>query len=267
MKKVVKYLALVLLLSCLLILKPANAIDIQINNFNIDINPIYLSVKDSFIKAKQKNEYPCMPRSLEELQGKKLIAFTFDDGPNNPTTLKLLEGLEKYNARVTFFVLGSRVNTHKKSLIKAYEQCNQIGNHTYNHYNLLKKNDKIIANEISSTNEAIYNIIGEYPTIIRTPYGNTNSQIKKIGNLPTISWSIDTLDWKYRNAEKIADKIIKNAEDGAIILLHDLYSTSVEGALIAMEELSDEYAFITIEEMMILKNINADINDTYYKFE
>lgn len=264
MKKYLKYLVLILLLSCLFVLKPANAIDIQTN---IDESSIYLNEKDNFIEIQQKNEDSCMPRSLEELQGKKLIAFTFDDGPNNPTTLKLLEGLEQYDARVTFFVVGSRINTHKESLIKAYERCNQIGNHTYNHYNLLKKDKKTISNEISSTNEAIYNIIGEYPTIIRTPYGNTNSQIKEIGNLPTILWSVDTLDWKYRNAEKIANKIIENAEDGAIILLHDLYSTSVEGALIAMEKLSDEYAFVTIEEMIILKNIDVDISKTYYKFE
>lgn len=212
-------------------------------------------------------EEPCRPRTLEELEGKKLIAFTFDDGPNNKTTLELVEGLKKYNARATFFVVGSRIERHKESLISAYENCNQIGNHTYSHYSLTKKSSSIVEKEIKDTSLAIYNVIGENPELIRTPYGSTNNRIKEIASLPMISWDIDTLDWKYRNENRIANTIVNKAHDGAIVLLHDLYPTSVKGALMAMEELKDEYAFVTIEEMMILKNVQIDLFKTYYSFK
>jgi len=225
----------------------------------------YTSLKHSSIIIEPED--PCALRDLNDLGGKKLIAFTFDDGPNNPTTLKLLENLEKYDARVTFFVVGSRINNHKESLIKAYETCNQIGNHTYSHYNLVKKNSEVVSSEINKTNESIYNVIGEYPVIMRPPYGSTSDRVKQLVNLPTISWNIDTLDWKYRDAERIANTIINNAEDGAVILLHDLYSTSVDGALLAMEQLKDEYAFVTIEEMAAIKGVELDKLKTYYNFK
>ena len=125
----------------------------------------------------------------------------------------------------------------------------------------------VVTNEITKTNDAIYNIIGEYPTIIRYPYGSSNEQIREIGNLPTILWSIDTLDWKYRDENRIANEIVENAEDGAVILLHDLYDTSVDGALMAMEQLKDEYAFVTIEEMSLIKQIQLDSSKVYRKFK
>ena len=262
MKNITNYFLLIILVISLIILKPTSQSNIFKFNYLLN-NIIYLDLEND---DEDIND-PCRPRNLEQLKGKKLIAFTFDDGPNNKTTLKLLEGLEKYDARVTFFVLGSRVNNNKESLVKAYETCNQIGNHTYNHFNLLKQNTTTITNEINTTNLEVYNIVGEYPTIIRPPYGNTNSNIKNIGNMPTILWNIDTLDWKYRNKDRISNEIIEKAHDGAIVLLHDIYSTSIEGALIAMEELKDEYVFVTIEEMMLLKNIEIDKNKTYYNFK
>lgn len=269
MKDITNYLILILLFVSLVVSKNTD----EVNNIfkthfflNSEINKIYSDIKEEIVEI-DTVEDPCKPRNISDLEGKKLIAFTFDDGPNNATTLKLLDGLKKYDARATFFVLGSRIDNHKESLIKSYQQCNQIGNHTYNHLNLLKQNINTISDEINNTNDSIYNILGEYPTVIRSPYGNTDQDIKAIGNMSTILWDVDTLDWKYRNSLKVADEIVKNAHDGAIILLHDIYSTSVDGALIAMEELKDEYAFVTIEEMMILKNVNFDISKTYYNFK
>lgn len=268
MKNVTNYFILIIFLISLVILKPTNEVEATFklnHSLNINEDIVYTEQKEEVEVL--ENVEPCRLRSIEDLKGKKIIAFTFDDGPNNATTLKLIEGLQQYDARVTFFVLGSRVEKHRDSLIRAYETCNQIGNHTYSHLNLLKQKEKVITNEIVNTNNAIYNIIGEYPTLIRPPYGNTNKKIKSIGNMPTILWNIDTLDWKYRNSERIANEIINNAEDGAIVLLHDIYPTSVEGALMAMEALKEEYVFVTIEEMMILKNIQIDITKSYYKFK
>lgn len=207
-------------------------------------------------------------RPLEEFKDKKLIAFTFDDGPSDEPTNYLLDNLDKYNARVTFFVLGSRVNQYQKTLKKAYAKGNIIASHTYSHLNLFNLNDYDIMNEIIKTNKAINSIIGIEPNLIRPPYGNINQDIKKLTNMSTILWDIDTEDWKYKNKDKIAENIIKNAHDGAIVLLHDIYKSSVEGALLAMEELSKEgYAFVTIDEMAQLKNLKLDKKTSYFNFK
>ena len=206
-------------------------------------------------------------RNLKEFSDKKLLAFTFDDGPSYIATNKLLDNLDKYNARVTFFVLGSRVEDYKDTLKRAHDMGNLIGSHTYSHSNLVKLNDYDIINEIKKTNDNIKNITGDNPIYLRPPYGNTNKNIKKLSNMNTIMWDLDTEDWKYKDKEKIAKYIIDNAHDGGIVLLHDLYETSIDGALLAMEELSKEgYAFVTIEEMIKLKNIELDKEKSYYYF-
>lgn len=120
-------------------------------------------------------------------------------------------------------------------------------------------------NEINDTNNAIKSIIGVNPKIIRPPYGNVNKNIDM--KMPVVLWNIDTLDWKYRDKNKVADAIVKNAHDGAIVLMHDIYKSSVEGALMAMERLKDEYYFVTIEEMAALKNIKLENNSKYFNIK
>lgn len=227
-------------------------------------------IKKEYLK--ESEEPPINPvekntRKLEDMKDKKLIAFTFDDGPLDKTTNRLLDNLDTYNARVTFFILGSRVNRYSSTLIRAYEQGNQIGSHTYSHLNLYKLNDGDILKEIVNTNNEVKNIIGEAPVLLRPPYGNTNSKIKALGDMYTILWDIDPEDWKYKDKDKIAENIVKNAHDGAIVLLHDIYETSIDGALLAMEKLQEKgYAFVTIEEMFQLKNIEPDKTKSYFKF-
>ena len=102
-------------------------------------------------------------RDLDQFKDKKLIAFTFDDGPSTKTTSRLLDGIQEYDARVTFFVLGSRVESNKDVLRRAYEEGNQIGSHTYNHLNLFLLDDASILSEVNQTNEAIESVIGVKP--------------------------------------------------------------------------------------------------------
>lgn len=238
-------------------------------NITIPYSELVGIIKEQY-RNYQKEESPIITpeiRDVEQFKDKKLIAFTFDDGPSTVTTNKLLDGLHKYNAKVTFFVLGSRINGNKDVLIRAYKEGNQIGSHTYNHLNLLKLDEYQVLKEIKSTNEEVKKVLGMEPTLLRPPYGNTNSEIKQISNMNTILWNIDTLDWKYKDKYKIADEIVEHAHDGAIVLLHDIYNSSVEGALLAMERLQKEgYAFVTIEEMTTLKNIDLAIDKSYYNF-
>ena len=235
----------------------------------IPYNELKGIIKNKYLKYSEKdNIKQDNNRDLKEFSNKKLIAFTFDDGPSYIGTNKLLDNLDKYNARVTFFVLGSRVNNYKDTLTKAYKMGNTIGSHTYSHSNLLKLDNYSVMDEIKKTNETIKNITGSETIYLRPPYGNINFDIKNISNMYTILWDLDTEDWKNKDKDRIADYIVSNAHDGAIVLLHDLYETSVDGALLAMERLEKEgYAFVTIDEMIKIKDIQLDINKNYYQLK
>lgn len=240
-----------------------NNVDIEVQ-ITIPYAEINYILKDEYKKTVQQK----FQRDLEQFRDKKLIAFTFDDGPDEYITNILLNGLSKYNAKVTFFVLGSRVNSNSNVLKRAHEEGNQIGSHTYNHKNLINLNQNQIMLEINHTATVIKEIIGEYPTVIRPPYGNINKIIKNYINVPIIMWNIDTLDWKYKDKETVKNNIISQAEDGDIVLLHDIYLSSVEGALLAMEELYKQgFAFVTIDEMAKLKGIEWKQGKNYYKFQ
>lgn len=207
-------------------------------------------------------------RDLSKFKDKKLICFTFDDGPGGKYTNKLMDNLDKYDARVTFFVVGSRINSYKTTLKRAYDQGNEIGSHTYSHSNLTKLSDAELKKEINDTNKLIENVTGAKPTLIRPPYGSTNDKVKKTSGMYNILWSVDTLDWKHRDKNKVANAITKYAFDGAIVLMHDIYESSVDGALIAMERLSKEgYAFVTVDEMRELRGLEWDISKNYTSFK
>ncbi len=206
-------------------------------------------------------------RDLTKYQGKKLIAFTFDDGPNSSTTNLLLDGLDKYDAKVTFFILGNRISKNKEVIKKAYLNGHDIGSHTYNHKNLFQLKNQGVLSEINKTNEELKKIIGVSPIYLRPPYGNINKRINDLTDMYIICWDVDTLDWKYKDRNKIRDNILKHAHDGAIILLHDIYKESVMGTFLAMKELENMgYAFVTISEMAELKKIQLDKDAVYYQF-
>lgn len=207
-------------------------------------------------------------RDLTKYQDKKLIAFTFDDGPSETNTNYLLDNLDKYDAKVTFFVLGSRVDSNKETIKRAYLEGNDIGSHTYNHQNLNLLSDVALIDEVKKTNEAIKEVIGTSPTLLRPPYGNLTDHGKELANMSIILWNIDPLDWKYKDKNRVANEIIEHAHDGAIILVHDIYKSSVEGALLAMEELQKQgYAFVTINEMAQLRGIELDTTTSYFSMK
>ena len=207
-------------------------------------------------------------RDLTKYQDKKLIAFTFDDGPSETNTNYLLDNLDKYDAKVTFFVLGSRVNSNKETIKRAYLEGNDIGSHTYNHRNLNLLSDVALMDEVKKTNEAIKDVIGTSPTLLRPPYGNLTDHGKELANMSIVLWNIDPLDWKYKDKNRVAQEIIEHAHDGAIVLVHDIYKSSVEGALLAMEELQKQgYAFVTINEMAQLRGIKLDTTTSYFSMK
>ncbi|MGN0741205.1 MAG: polysaccharide deacetylase family protein [Candidatus Fimadaptatus sp.] len=186
---------------------------------------------------------------------KKAIALTFDDGPSKYTR-EILAALAEVDGRATFFVVGERLDNYSETLQMEYDAGCQIGMHTYDHANLTKLSSSKILSEINSTNDLIYQYVGEYSTIVRPPYGSVNSTVKETVEQPLINWSLDTRDWESRDANSVYNEIMSNVEDGDIVLMHDLYSSTAEAVRMVLPRLVEQgYQLCTVEELFELKGI------------
>lgn len=196
-------------------------------------------------------------------KNKPMIALTFDDGPNYNTS-KIIDILNKYNVKATFFMLGKNIENNKDIVKKMNDYGMEIGNHTYSHKLLTKLKEEQILNEFKKTNDLVFDIIGKYPTLTRPSYGSTSSKIRKQVTTPIIIWNIDTLDWKYHNSSKIYNEVISKAEDGDIILMHDIYTaTSNSLELIIPKLLEKGYQLVTVSELFYYKEIDIKPGKVY----
>ena len=196
-------------------------------------------------------------------KSKKMIALTFDDGPNYNTS-KIIDVLNKYDIKATFFVLGSRAINNKDILKKMADSGMEIGNHTYNHLLLTKYDENKIRSEIEDTSEVIYSATKKKPKLLRPSYGSVNNKIKKVANMPIIIWDIDTLDWKYHNSKRITSRVVNKVRDGDIILMHDIYSASLNALSNIIPILQDNgYEFVTIDELFYYKGISLENGKVY----
>lgn len=196
-------------------------------------------------------------------KSKKMIALTFDDGPNYNTS-KVIDVLNKYDIKATFFVLGSRAINNKDILKKMADSGMEIGNHTYNHLLLTKYDENKIRSEIEDTSEVIYSATKKRPKLLRPSYGSVNNKIKKVANMPIIIWDIDTLDWKYHNSKRITSRVVNKVRDGDIILMHDIYSASLNALSNIIPILQDNgYEFVTIDELFYYKGISLENSKVY----
>lgn len=186
----------------------------------------------------------------DTLDGKKAVALTFDDGPG-PYTQKLLEGLAEKDVKATFFMLGSCVAKYPEVLSMMADGGHQLGSHTYDHKDITKLTANELNEQLTKTDNEIYNACGQYPTAFRPPYGAyTDDSIHNIDKTVTF-WSVDTQDWEVKNAEKVKTALVSKVTDGDIVLLHDIYDTTVDGTLAAIDELKAKgFVFVTVDELM-----------------
>lgn len=185
---------------------------------------------------------------------KKLVALCFDDGPSGDTTPKLIEGLKKRGAHATFFVVGENIAGNEAVIKSAVEAGNDVEIHCYNHTSFLTLGLETSKNGILKTSKLIQNATGKKPTHVRPPEGALNYETQKMikdTGFDIILWNVDTKDWSSRDADAVYNKIISNGADGGDILcVHDIYSTTVDGALRAIDALQAKgYKFVTISEL------------------
>ncbi|WP_223555539.1 polysaccharide deacetylase family protein [Lysinibacillus sphaericus] len=182
---------------------------------------------------------------------KKRVALTFDDGPDAKVTPQVLAILKKYDAKATFFMVGTNVSKNPAIVEQVYEAGHEIGNHTWNHPKLTSLSTAAAKQEVDKTSNAIYNAIGQYPTVFRPPYGATNDKVRSVITMPSILWSIDTLDWKHRNADKVLSYVKASAKDGSIILMHDIHQSTANGLENVILYLQKQgYEFVTVSEIL-----------------
>ena len=182
----------------------------------------------------------------------KTIALTFDDGPG-PYTEKLLDILDKYDAKATFFLIGSKVSGQASVVRSIQARGHQLGNHSWSHPELPKLSVDQIAGEIDRTNEAIRQATGVKPSILRPPYGAVNGVVLeqlRLRNMSSILWSVDTRDWADRNSQIVCSRAVAGARPGAVILMHDIHQTSVNAVPCILSSLKQQgYSFVTIQRL------------------
>lgn len=175
-----------------------------------------------------------------------------DDGPHPRYTEQLLDGLKERNVVATFFVTGENAENYPDIIRREQEEGHLIGNHTYNHVQLDKISKEAAKEEIEATNQEIYEITGVYPAWLRPPYGEWRKNLDFYVGMFPVLWDVDTLDWKSKNVDSIM-RIVKNeVEDGAVILMHDAYQSSVDAALQIVDLLMKEgYKFVTVDKLIL----------------
>ncbi len=199
---------------------------------------------------------------------KPMLALTFDDGPSAHTE-RLLDIFEQNGGKGTFFVLGNLIDGRKNTLIRIAEEGHEIGNHSWDHRKMTNLAPQEITDEIMMTRAKIYEVTGKDCVIVRPPYGAWNDDVKAVGKelgVSFVNWSVDTLDWKSRNAEAIYNEIINAASDGAIILCHDLHETTVDSMETVIPKLIEEgYQLVTVSELMSFSKNPLEAGKIHYK--
>lgn len=189
---------------------------------------------------------------------KKQVALTFDDGPDNNYTPKILDILKKEHVKATFFVVGAMAKRYPSSLKRINDDGHIVANHSWNHPLLSKMTESAVLKQIEDTNNVVTSVIGKTPLFVRPPYGALNEKLEKaIGNrgYKLIYWNVDTLDWNNQTEDNILAIVKKEMKPGSIILQHNAGTESIQATVDALPKLiaylrGQNYEFVTIDEML-----------------
>lgn len=195
-----------------------------------------------------------LPKRGREIDpDKPMIALTFDDGPSKFTT-RIAELAEQYGGRVTFCVVGNRIEQFKDSLVQVSEAGHEIANHTWEHKKLTKLTYEEIQSQILRTSDKVRELTGKPTKFIRPTYGSVNDTLRQFSRdmkMPIANWEVDTLDWKSRDADSVYQICMSEVKDGDIVLFHDLYESTYHAIERIIPELAAKgYQFVTLSELV-----------------
>ena len=215
-------------------------IALPISDFFDVIQSSYLTEKDEELYKKAQAE-----------KNKKVVALTFDDGPDGNTTPQALDILAKYKIKATFFVQGKNIAGNEAILKRMQSEGHEVGNHSWNHPILTKLSLEDAKKQITDTEDAIKSVLGKSTKLMRPPYGAISDDIRNSLDLSFIMWDVDSLDWKSKNEAAILTEIQHQTSDGAIILMHDIHQPSVNSLPKVIEYLKEQgYSFVTVSELL-----------------
>lgn len=180
----------------------------------------------------------------------KVIALTFDDGPSASVTPRVLDILKKQDVKATFFVTGQSAKANPELIRREISEGHEIGNHTLSHPKLTSLSVEEAQYQVSATNEIIQNIANYQIKLLRPPYGLIDDKLIAVYQMPIIEWSVDTEDWKSKNADMIYQEVMRSSTSGAIILMHDIHPTTADALETTIISLKKQgYSFVSISEL------------------
>jgi len=183
---------------------------------------------------------------------RKCVALTFDDGPGADTA-RLLDILAAHGARATFFVVGRSVREFPRLVHREAAEGHELANHTDTHADLRRSPPRRIVAELWRTQRAIRRAAGVSPTLMRPPYGATDGRVAAVGRrmrLAQVLWSLDPLDWRDRDAERVERRVVTGVRRNSVVLLHDIHPSTVDAMPGILRRLADrEYSFVTVSEL------------------
>ena len=194
-----------------------------------------------------------------------MVALTFDDGPGKYTD-RILNTLSANGAKATFFMLGNNISKYPEIIKKMENTGCELASHTFDHQKLTALDTAGIQNEISSTNSQLISIVGHGASLVRPPYGAYNASTQNAVSYPLILWSVDTLDWKTRDADSTYDAVMA-AQDGDIILMHDIHEPTADAIDKIVPALKEKgFQMVTVSELAAAKGVSLGNGNTYGSF-
>ncbi len=208
----------------------------------------------------------CVDRGEE-----KVCSLTFDAAWDDGDTDKLIEILDKYNVKATFFMVGTWVEKYPASVKKFADHGHEIMNHSDTHPHINQLSDEKVKEEIQSCADKIETLTGKRPTLFRGPYGEYNNTViraaEELGHR-VLQWDVDSLDWKDLSAEEITTRVLKRVKPGSVMLFHNGAKHTPEALPMVIEKLQAEgYKFVPATELLLPEPTEIDHQGRQKKFQ
>ena len=229
-----------------IILYPSQAVE-NVDEIALPVSSFFEVIQSSYLLDKDAELY----KAYYEKKNRKVVALTFDDGPNPATTNQALDTLSKYGIKATFFVLGKNVSGNEEILKRMKADGHVIGNHSWSHPVLSKLSLDEAKKQITDTEDALTKVLSSSSKLMRPPYGAITDDIRNSLDLSFIMWDVDSLDWKSKNEAAILTEIQRQVRNGSIILMHDIHAETVNALPKIIDYLKEQgYHFVTVPEML-----------------
>ena len=200
---------------------------------------------------------------------KKAIALTFDAAWGADKTQGILDVMEQYGAKGTFFLVGFWIDKYEKETKAIAEAGFDIGNHSRNHLNMPKLSDNEIKNEIEYVNDRVFDLTGKKPKYFRAPFGDYSNKLMtslEELNMVGVQWSIDSLDWKGLSAKQIYERVVPKAKSGDIVLFHNNSDHVLDALPLVLSALKGQgFEFVTLSQLVHTEGYTIDSNGIQHK--